>query len=45
VDFTGNFFGMTLKAVKNFKTFYGISPVLGIVGPLTIAKLNELFGS
>ena len=38
---TGNFFSLTLKAVKNFQTVNGITPVSGYVGPLTRAKLNE----
>lgn len=43
VDWTGNFFGITLKAVKDFQTAYGIKPVYGYCGPLTRAKLNEIF--
>jgi hypothetical protein len=43
VDFTGNFLGITLKAVKDFQKAYGITPVSGLVGPVTRAKLNELF--
>jgi len=43
VDFTGNFYGITLKAVKDFQLAYNIEPVQGYVGKLTRAKLNELF--
>jgi hypothetical protein len=42
-DFTGNFFGITLKAVKLFQEAYSITPVSGLVGPVTRNKLNELF--
>jgi len=41
--FTGNFFGLTLKAVKEFQKQYGL-PQTGYVGPETRKKLNELFG-
>jgi len=40
---TGRFGGITRSAVKKFQTHYGIQPVLGFVGKLTRAKLNELF--
>jgi hypothetical protein len=43
VDFTGNFYGMTLKAVKDFQEANGITPVSGFVGPLTRDKLNTIF--
>jgi len=43
VEFTGNFFGRTLKAVKDFQEANGITPVSGFVGPITRNKLNELF--
>ena len=43
VDFTGNFYSITLRAVKAFQMTYGITPVKGYVGPKTRAKLNELF--
>ncbi|MEK7482143.1 MAG: peptidoglycan-binding domain-containing protein [Patescibacteria group bacterium] len=40
---TGYFGPLTLKAVKRFQAKYGIIQT-GYVGPLTRAKLNELFG-
>ena len=40
---TGYFGGITRNAVQLFQMTYNISPVTGIVGPLTRAKLNELF--
>jgi len=40
---TGYFGPLTLAAVKNFQTQYGISPVAGYVGPITRAKLNSLY--
>jgi len=43
IDFTGNFYNITRTAVKAFQTSVGIEPVKGYVGPLTRAKLNELF--
>lgn len=43
IDYTGNFYGITLKAVKLFQETYGIKPVAGYVGRLTRAKLNKLF--
>jgi len=43
VDYTGNFYGITLKAVQLFQQTYGIKPVSGYVGRLTRTKLNELF--
>ncbi|MBI3638159.1 peptidoglycan-binding protein [Candidatus Wolfebacteria bacterium] len=39
---TGNFYELTKEAVKNFQKEYGISAV-GAVGPITRAKLNELY--
>ena len=37
-----NYFGaLTLKAVKDYQTKYGIKPVSGFVGPLTRAQLNK----
>lgn len=42
-EITGNFFDITRKAVVAFQTKYGIAAT-GYVGPLTRAKLNELFG-
>jgi hypothetical protein len=41
---TGYFGGLTRQAVMTFQVAYQISPVSGIVGPLTRAKLNQLFG-
>jgi hypothetical protein len=40
---TGNFYGITFTAVMDFQSKYGIEPVAGYCGPLTRAKLNELF--
>ena len=40
---TGYFGGLTKQAVLNFQVRYGISAV-GRVGPITLAKLNELSG-
>lgn len=34
---------LTLEAVKRFQQKYQISPAVGYVGPITRAKLNELF--
>ncbi|MBI2054809.1 MAG: peptidoglycan-binding protein [Candidatus Sungbacteria bacterium] len=39
---TGNFFSLTLKAVKDFQTAKGISPISGYFGPLTRAEANKL---
>jgi peptidoglycan hydrolase-like protein with peptidoglycan-binding domain len=39
---TGNFFTLTLSAVKAFQTKNSISPVSGFFGPLTRAKANSL---
>jgi len=39
---TGHFGGLTLKAVKRFQALYGIEQT-GFVGPITRAKLNEIF--
>jgi peptidoglycan hydrolase-like protein with peptidoglycan-binding domain len=38
---TGNFYTLTLSAVKKFQRKYGI-PTTGYVGPLTRGKLNSL---
>jgi len=43
-EFTGNFYGFTLRAVKCFQAKYGIEPIAGFVGPKTRAKLNEIYG-
>ena len=40
---TGQFWGITRNAVQRFQIKYGIEPVLGYCGPLTRAKLNQLF--
>ncbi len=39
---SGNFLSKTEAAVKAFQTAYGISPVSGIVGPITREKLNSM---
>jgi len=39
---TGNFFSLTLKAVKDYQTREGISPAAGYFGPLTRNKANEI---
>ncbi len=41
---TGYYGSLTVNAVKAFQNFYGLSPV-GRVGPLTIAKINELIAN
>ena len=41
---TGYFGNLTREAVKRFQAKHGIEP-LGIVGPKTRAKLNELFAN
>ena len=41
---TGYFGPLTRQAVINFQKKYGIDPI-GTVGPITRAKLNELFGN
>lgn len=38
---TGNFFSLTLKAVKDFQNREGISPAAGYFGPLTRARANQ----
>jgi hypothetical protein len=43
VPSTGNFYGLTYRAVMTFQTKYGIEPVSGYVGIKTRTKLNELF--
>jgi peptidoglycan hydrolase-like protein with peptidoglycan-binding domain len=42
-EFTGNFYGLTLKGVIAFQVLNSITPSTGLVGPTTRAKLNELF--
>jgi hypothetical protein len=37
---TGNFFSLTLKAVKDYQTREGISPAAGYFGPITRTKAN-----
>lgn len=39
---TGNFYSLTLKAVKLFQSKEGISPVSGYVGPVTRGVINGL---
>lgn len=39
---TGNFFSLTLKAVKAFQARESITPVSGFFGSLTRAKVNEI---
>ena len=39
---TGYFGAMTLAAVKQFQSTNGVSPVSGLVGPLTRAKIHTL---
>ncbi len=39
---TGNFYSLTLKAVKQFQTREGITPSSGYFGPKTRIKINEL---
>lgn len=43
-EITGGFYNKTLAAVKLFQTKHAIEAV-GIVGPLTRAKLNALYGN
>ena len=38
---TGNFFSLTLSAVKKFQAARGIAPVSGYFGPKTRTKVNE----
>lgn len=40
---TGNFFGLTMQAVRTFQLRHGIPPT-GFVGPLTRNELNQLRG-
>lgn len=39
---TGNFYSITLAAIKNFQINHGISPVSGYWGPLTRAKAQSI---
>src|SRR3989344_3853649 len=41
---TGNFYSLTLKAVKDFQTKQGITPVSGYVGPTTRGVINQILG-
>jgi peptidoglycan hydrolase-like protein with peptidoglycan-binding domain len=43
IDTTGFFGQITLRAVQLFQQSYNISPASGFVGPITRAKLNEIF--
>ena len=42
---SGNFGGLTQRAIRRFQEKYGIKPVNGRVGPLTRAKLDEVFNN
>jgi peptidoglycan hydrolase-like protein with peptidoglycan-binding domain len=42
---TGNFFSLTLKAVKAFQSREGIMPAAGYFGPKTRTRASELFGT
>lgn len=42
---TGNFYSLTLKAVKDFQKKENISPVSGFFGPLTRTKANEILSA
>src|SRR3989344_1268721 len=42
---TGNFFSLTLKAVKAFQFREGITPMAGYFGPKTRVRANELLGA
>ena len=42
---TGNFFSLTLSAVKKFQAAHGIAPVSGYFGPKTRAKANAALAS
>lgn len=39
---TGNFYSLTLAAVKKFQSAESISPISGFVGPITRATINSL---
>lgn len=42
VEATGNFYSLTLKAVKCFQSANGIIPISGYFGPKTRSKANEI---
>lgn len=42
---TGNFYSLTLQAVKTFQTKEGITPVSGFVGPITRGVINAILAS
>jgi VCBS repeat-containing protein len=42
---TGNFFSLTLKAVKAFQSREGIMPAAGYFGPKTMVRANTLLGA
>jgi len=42
---TGNFFSLTLKAVKAFQSREGITPAAGYFGPKTRVRANALIGA
>ncbi len=44
-EITGNFYSLTLKAIKAFQAKEGISPANGYFGPKTRERANELMGA
>jgi peptidoglycan hydrolase-like protein with peptidoglycan-binding domain len=42
---TGNFFSLTLSAVKQFQSAQGISPISGYFGPLSRGKANQILAA
>lgn len=42
---TGNFYSLTLAAVKSFQTAESISPISGYVGPITRETINSILAS
>lgn len=42
---TGNFYSLTLAAVKSFQTAESISPISGFVGPITRSTINTILAS
>src|SRR3989344_6121580 len=42
---TGNFFSLTLAAVKNYQSQNNITPAAGFFGPITRAKANEILSA
>jgi hypothetical protein len=43
IDFVETFGPVTREAVRKFQVKHGINPALGNLGPITIAKLKELY--